>query len=75
MVFKVSNYCRHGGCVAVGALQDGHIAVRDDKVKDGPLLVFTAAEWNSFVAGVKEGQFDTSVLQSAARQQETDVLL
>jgi hypothetical protein len=25
---------------------------------DGPTLYFTAAEWDAFVAGVKDGEFD-----------------
>ena len=75
VIFKVSSYCHHGGCVAVGGLPDGRIAVRDDKVNDGPLLVFTAAEWDSFVDGVKEGQFDTSVLRSTVGKQMADLPL
>jgi hypothetical protein len=32
--------------------------VRDSKNPDGPVLVYTAAEWDAFVQGVKAGQFD-----------------
>lgn len=60
--FKISRHCANGGCVAVAALPSGEIAVRDDKVKDGPCLVFTAHEWDTFVAGVKAGEFDRAVL-------------
>jgi hypothetical protein len=32
--------------------------MRDTKDPDGPVLAFTAAEWEAFVAGVKDGEFD-----------------
>ena len=34
------------------------IAVRDSKSPDGPLLVFTPSEWDAFVDGAKDGEFD-----------------
>jgi hypothetical protein len=34
------------------------IAVRDAKNPDGPALIFTAAEWDAFVGGAKDGEFD-----------------
>jgi hypothetical protein len=50
-----------GACVEVADLPDGGAAVRDSKAKgDGPILVFTALEWESFVGGVKDGEFDRS---------------
>jgi Domain of unknown function (DUF397) len=44
-------------CVEV-AFVDGAIAVRDSKRVDGPILLFTAAEWDAFVGGAKDGEFD-----------------
>jgi hypothetical protein len=44
-------------CVEV-AFVDGAIAVRDSKVPDGPALIFTPAEWDAFVGGAKDGEFD-----------------
>jgi hypothetical protein len=32
--------------------------VRDSKDKDGPVLRFTQAEWDAFIAGVKAGEFE-----------------
>jgi hypothetical protein len=44
--------------VEIADLADGQVAVRDGKVPaTSPILVFTAAEWRSFVAGVKAGDF------------------
>ncbi|MET7329517.1 DUF397 domain-containing protein [Nonomuraea sp. NPDC005650] len=48
-----------GGGVEVTLLADGHIAVRDSKKHDGPVLIFTLAEWNKFIQGVKMGEYDT----------------
>jgi hypothetical protein len=63
--FKISTYCGGGECVAVAVLDD-KIAVRDDKMPDGPLLIFTADEWDAFLAGVKDGQFDRQTLARAS---------
>jgi len=62
--FTISSFCHEGGCVAVAALEDGAIAVRDSKVADGPALVFTPTEWSAFVAGVRNGEFDPESLSS-----------
>lgn len=32
--------------------------MRDSKNPDGPVLAFTPAEWDAFVGGVKDGEFD-----------------
>ncbi|RMI41208.1 DUF397 domain-containing protein [Actinomadura harenae] len=32
--------------------------MRSAKDDDGPVLYFTEAEWDAFVAGVKDGEFD-----------------
>lgn len=34
------------------------IAMRESKNPDGPILYFTQAEWDAFVAGVKDNEFD-----------------
>lgn len=44
-------------CVEVANLGD-RIAVRDSKDPDGPVLVFTPAEWDAFIGGAKDGEFD-----------------
>ncbi len=52
---------RSGGgdnCVEVGTATDGTIGVRDTKNRDGGILEFTAGEWNAFLAGAKDGEFD-----------------
>ena len=44
-------------CVEV-AKKDGFVGVRDSKNPTGPVLSYTAQEWEVFVAGVKNGEFD-----------------
>ncbi|WP_440063662.1 DUF397 domain-containing protein [Streptosporangium sp. OZ121] len=45
-------------CVEVAALPGGGQAVRDSKNPTGPVLRFTPGQWNTFVSGVKDGEFD-----------------
>ncbi|GIF11565.1 DUF397 domain-containing protein [Actinoplanes teichomyceticus] len=44
-------------CVEVAFVGEA-IAVRDSKSPSGPALIFTAAEWDAFVGGAKDGEFD-----------------
>lgn len=34
------------------------VAVRDTKNPDGGTLIFTRAEWDAFIGGAKDGEFD-----------------
>ncbi len=47
-----------GNCVEVALNLPGIVAIRDSKDPDGPRLAFTPAEWNAFIAGVRDGEFD-----------------
>lgn len=49
-------------CVMV-AYKDGAIGVRDSKDVDQNTLIFNEDEWNIFVEGVKNGEFDLDVLK------------
>jgi hypothetical protein len=55
--FKSTRSSGNGNCVEV-AILDRAVAVRDTKDRSGPVLLFTPAEWDSFVAGTKNGEFD-----------------
>lgn len=59
--YHISSFCDLGSCVEVAALEDGSIALRDSKVGGSP-YVFTSAEWDSFLAGVRAGEFDWASL-------------
>lgn len=51
--WKSSPYCNNGSCVEVAALPGAQIGVRDNKQADGPVLRFSAQEWDEFVIRVK----------------------
>jgi hypothetical protein len=45
-------------CVEIGHAADGGIGVRDTKQHGrGPVLEFSPAEWQAFLAGVRDGEF------------------
>lgn len=52
-----SSHSEASGCVEV-AFVDGAIAVRDSKDRSGPTLIYTPTEWEAFVGGVRDGEFD-----------------
>jgi Domain of unknown function (DUF397) len=57
--FRKSSFSAAGNpaCVEVGfTVTEVHL--RDSKDPDGPVLRFTPQEWEAFIAGVKDGQFD-----------------
>ena len=61
---KSSRSTQNGSCVEVATVpaskEGSHrvVAVRDSKDRQGPVLAFTPAEWRTFAAGVKAGEFD-----------------
>jgi hypothetical protein len=55
---KSSRSDGQASCVEVADLDGGHRAVRDSKNPAGPALIFTAAEWATFTAGIRAGTFD-----------------
>jgi len=48
----------NGSCVEVSGLTGQLIRVRDSKNAKGPVLGFTPAEWDAFLGGVRNGEFD-----------------
>jgi len=58
---KSSRSNNNGACVEVRQLDDvldDVIEVRNSKNPTGPVVPFTVAEWDAFVGGVKDGEFD-----------------
>ena len=48
-----------GNCVECAVLPDGAgIAVRNSRDPEGPALVYTPAEMEAFILGVRDGDFD-----------------
>jgi hypothetical protein len=46
-----------GNCVEVALLPGGDTAMRNSRHPAGPALIFTRAEWDAFVGGVRDGEF------------------
>ena len=55
---KSSLSLSNGNCVEVASLPGDQIGVRDSKDAEGPVLRFTPDEWNAFLGGVRNGEFD-----------------
>lgn len=49
--------CGAATCLEVAPTDEG-VAIRDSKLQNGPILQYTLPEWDAFVAGVKNGEFD-----------------
>jgi hypothetical protein len=49
-----------------GPVRARQVQVRDSKDPDGPVLAFTRREWEAFLAGCKDGEFDLPTLRRHA---------
>ncbi|MEU9762890.1 DUF397 domain-containing protein [Streptomyces sp. NPDC047985] len=47
-----------GSCVEFAKLPGGDVAMRNSRHPDGPALVYTPAEIQALLLGVKDGEFD-----------------
>jgi hypothetical protein len=59
-VWRKSSYSsgNGGNCVEIAGNLRDTVAVRDSKDPDGPVLTLTSAQWRSFTADMRTGQFD-----------------
>ena len=48
----------NGNCVEVSDQPGGAIGVRNSRDRAGPVLRFTPEEWQAFLGGVRNGEFD-----------------
>jgi uncharacterized protein DUF397 len=58
--WQKSSYSGANGCVEVAMAADG-VGLRDTKDREGPVLRFSPEEWDAFIAGVRNGEFDLPV--------------
>jgi hypothetical protein len=47
-----------GDCLEAAKLPTGNVAIRNSRDPDGPALIFTPSEWDAFVRGARDGDFD-----------------
>lgn len=55
---KSSLSMHNGSCVEVAGLDGDVIWLRDSKHPDGRVMRFPPAEWDAFVSGARNGEFD-----------------
>jgi Domain of unknown function (DUF397) len=59
-LWRKSTKSSHGGCVEVRFVA-GSVQLRNSRDPAGPILVFTTNEWDAFLAGAQEREFDLPV--------------
>lgn len=58
-LWRTSSFSGNNGtCVEVAVLPNGRIAVRNSNHPDEGMVLFTRAEMNAWIRGVKAGEFD-----------------
>jgi hypothetical protein len=55
---KASASNANGQCVELAALAGGRVAVRNSTDPSGPALIFTPQEFQAFLDGARQGEFD-----------------
>ena len=55
---KSARSSAQGNCVELARLPGAQVAIRNSRDPGGPALVFTQAELDAFLGGVKDGDFD-----------------
>ena len=62
VAWHISTKSDSGGasCVEAGPVVDGsgRVAVRHSHHPTGPVIVYTRREWEAFLAGARDGEFD-----------------
>jgi hypothetical protein len=62
IAWHISSFSPNGGgnCVEAGPLADGtdRVAVRHSHRPDAEVIIYTRAEWEAFLAGVRNNEFD-----------------
>jgi Domain of unknown function (DUF397) len=62
VAWRISTKSENGGgsCVEAGPLADGseRVAVRHSHRPGGAVIVYTRTEWEAFIGGAKDGEFD-----------------
>lgn len=59
--FKSSYSYANGNCVEVRRHPDGQVEVRNSRFPDLSIPAFTRDEWDAFLAGVSNGEFEQPI--------------
>lgn len=57
LAWRKSSRCEDAGCIEIASKED-RVLVRDSKDCSGPVLQFALPEWDAFLNGVRNGEFD-----------------
>ena len=60
--WRISSSCVNSDCVAIAMMPDGEVWMRQTSNENG-ILRFSAAEWQDFLTGVRDGRADPSGLR------------
>ena len=60
LIWRTALSCNGGACVAVAA-SGQTVLLADTKTPSGPVLSYSPAEWEEFITGIKNGDFDDLV--------------
>jgi hypothetical protein len=55
---KSARSSAQGNCIELAKLPGAEVAIRNSRHPQGPALIFTNAELDAFLGGVKDGEFD-----------------
>jgi hypothetical protein len=59
VTWRTSSFSQERGAqVQTAFLSDGSVALRHSKDPDGSILIYTPREWDAFLKGAKDGEFD-----------------
>jgi hypothetical protein len=59
---RISSFCSGGDCVEVERISDTFAVRYAHAGRTSRELLFSLAEWEAFIAGVKAGEFDPEAL-------------
>jgi hypothetical protein len=59
LAWRTARRCGESGTCVEVALLDDCVAVRDSTNPQGPVLRFGHPEWDTFVAGIRAGDFES----------------
>lgn len=57
-IWRAGKRCDGGACVEIG-IQGGSVLIRSSADPDGPYVTLSRNEWQVFLAGAKDGDFDS----------------
>jgi hypothetical protein len=64
LAWRKSSFSGGDGCLEAAPYRDGLVAIRDSKDPASPVLFYTPHEWQAFLAGVRNNEFDSLPMEA-----------